>query len=111
MCQYCEIEPVFTTDSHGRNVYDKDKSQKVLDPGGMYSQLVIGTDKDGRVFMEADEVANRLWYPNFCPVCGRDLRQSNRPTSGKDLIGQILAKAEQGRILIDSIQNSDNHEI
>lgn len=35
----------------------------------------------------------------------------NRPASGKDLIGQILAKAEQGRILIDSIQNKDNHEI
>lgn len=35
----------------------------------------------------------------------------NRPALEKDLIGQILAKAEQGRILIDSIQNSDNHEI
>lgn len=35
----------------------------------------------------------------------------NRPTSEKDLIGQILTKAEQGRILIDSIQNKDNHEI
>lgn len=35
----------------------------------------------------------------------------NRPASEKDLIGQILAKAEQGRILIDSIQNRDNHEI
>lgn len=35
----------------------------------------------------------------------------NRPASEKDLIGQILAKAEQGRILIDSSQNRDNHEI
>nr|DAG15620.1 MAG TPA: hypothetical protein [Caudoviricetes sp.] len=35
----------------------------------------------------------------------------NRPASEKDLIGQILTKAEQGRILIDSIQNKDNHEI
>lgn len=35
----------------------------------------------------------------------------NRPASEKDVIGQILAKAEQGRILIDSIQNKDNHEI
>ncbi len=34
----------------------------------------------------------------------------NRPASEKDLIGQILAKAEQGRILIDSIQNRDNME-
>ncbi len=35
----------------------------------------------------------------------------NRPASEKDLLGQILAKAEQGRILIDSSQNKDNHEI
>lgn len=35
----------------------------------------------------------------------------NRPASEKDLIGQILAKAEQGRILTDLSQNSDNHEV
>ena len=35
----------------------------------------------------------------------------NRAVSEKDIIGQILTKAEQGRILIDSIQNKDNHEI
>mgnify|MGYP004505288787 CR=1 FL=1 len=35
----------------------------------------------------------------------------NRPASGKDLIGQILAKAEQNRILLDQIMNQDNHEI
>ena len=33
----------------------------------------------------------------------------NRPASEKDLIGQILAKAEQGRILIDQYESS--HEI
>lgn len=77
MCEYCEIEPVFRKNTRGLRVYNKDESQKVLDPGGMYSQLVIGTDEDGRVFMEADEYANRLWYPNFCPVCGRDLRPVN----------------------------------
>ena len=32
-----------------------------------------------------------------------------RPASKKDLIGQILAKAEQGRILIDQYESS--HEI
>lgn len=35
----------------------------------------------------------------------------NRPASEKDLIGQILTKAEQHRILIDQIMNQDNHEI
>lgn len=35
----------------------------------------------------------------------------NRPASEKDLIGQILTKAEQQRILIDQIMNQDNHEI
>ena len=46
MCQYCEIEPVFTKDVLGRDVYDKDKSQKVLKSGGMYSDLVIGFHED-----------------------------------------------------------------
>lgn len=31
----------------------------------------------------------------------------NRPASEKDLIGQILTKAEQNRILIDQIMNQD----
>lgn len=35
--------------------------------------------------------------------------RSERPASEKDLIGQILAKAEQGRILIDQYESS--HEI
>lgn len=35
----------------------------------------------------------------------------NRPASEKDLIGQILAKAEQNRILIDRTMNRDDHEI
>lgn len=35
----------------------------------------------------------------------------NRPASGKDLIGQVLAKAEQNRILLDQIMSQDNHEI
>lgn len=35
----------------------------------------------------------------------------NRPESEKDLIGRILTKAGQGRILVDQITNRDNHEI
>ena len=35
----------------------------------------------------------------------------NRPASEKDLIGQILAKAKQNRILIDQTMNRDSHEI
>ena len=90
MCQYCEIEPVFTKDVLGRDVYDKDKSQKVLKSGGMYSDLVIGADDEGRIFMEADEAANSLWYPNFCPVCGRDLRPINHPESAPSLAEHFL---------------------
>jgi hypothetical protein len=35
----------------------------------------------------------------------------NRSASEKDLIGQILAKAEQNCILMDQITNQNNHEI
>ena len=90
MCEYCEIEPVFAKDAHGHDVYDKDKSQKALDPGGMYSELVMGTDEDEQVFIEADEGANRMWYPNFCPVCGRDLRPVNNPESAPSLAEKFL---------------------
>lgn len=90
MCEYCEIEPMFKKDILGHSVYDKDGSQKVLDPGGMYSQLVMGTDEDEQVFIEADEGANRLWYPNFCPVCGRDLRTINHPESAPSLAEKFL---------------------
>ncbi len=89
MCEYCEIEPMFKKDILGHSVYDKDKSQKALDPGGMYSQLVMGTDEDEQVFIEADEGANRLWYPNFCPVCGRDLRPVS-PESDPSLAEHFL---------------------
>lgn len=34
-----------------------------------------------------------------------------RHASEKDLIGQILTKAEQGRILVDQITNRNNHEL
>lgn len=102
MCEYCEeIKP-------------GDENEKILarDVGDeCYDQLVMGRDEEDKIYLRAIGIYDATWYPNFCPVCGRDLRQSNRPASGKDLIGQILAKAEQGRILIDSIQNKDNHEI
>lgn len=35
----------------------------------------------------------------------------NRPASEKDIIGQILTKAKQNRILIDQAMNRDNHEL
>lgn len=42
--------------------------------GGVCDSLTIGTDEQGKVFMQASGEGSVNWYPNFCPVCGRDLR-------------------------------------
>lgn len=73
-CEYCGIMPAYKKDILGKAYYDKYDSQKVLSCGGMHCDLVIGADQDGKIFMEADEGDDLLWYPNFCPVCGRDLK-------------------------------------
>lgn len=75
MCEYCGIKPAFQNNISGHCVYDKEGSQRVLAPGGMHSDLVMGVDENGAVFMESDEGENNLWYPNFCPICGRNLKK------------------------------------
>lgn len=74
MCEYCEIKPVFKKDILGYSVYNKEESQRVLRPGGMHSDLVMGVDSNGKIYLEADEGQDFLWYPAFCPVCGRSLK-------------------------------------
>lgn len=74
MCEYCGIKPAFQNNISGHCVYDKEGSQRVLAHGGMHSDLVMGVDENGAVFIESDEGENNLWYPNFCPICGRNLK-------------------------------------
>lgn len=75
MCEYCGIKPAFQNNISGHCVYDKEESQRVLAHGGMHSDLVMGVDENGAVFIESDEGENNLWYPNFCPICGRNLKK------------------------------------
>lgn len=81
MCEYCEIIPkLYYSVFSGQMEVDDGESQKILLDGWPQADLVIGADRDGKIYMEA--VSNEYleympWYPNFCPVCGRDLRDQN----------------------------------
>lgn len=79
MCEYCEIIPQFYEHPlNGKTCYDEEKSQKILHKESWYTYLVIGADKNGKIYIGPYyEGAADFWYPNFCPVCGRDLREQN----------------------------------
>lgn len=81
MCEYCEIIPkLYYSVFSGQMEVDDGESQKILMDGWPKADLVIGADRDGKIYMEAvsDEYLEYIpWYPNFCPVCGRDLRDQN----------------------------------
>lgn len=79
MCEYCEIIPQFYEDPlNGKTYYDEEKSQKILNKESWYTYLVIGADENGKIYIGPHyEGSSDFWYPNFCPVCGRDLREQN----------------------------------
>ena len=78
MCEFCSVKPVFRNSwCDGKNVYDEEESRKILCSCGMYADLVIGADESGEIYMAAQSAEDSQtirWYPNFCPVCGADLR-------------------------------------
>ncbi len=69
MCKYCERKPVF---SNGYHMYYENETD-LGEPG--YAALRIGVDEDGRIYLAALGDDRVIWYPNFCPVCGRPLRE------------------------------------
>lgn len=81
MCEYCEkIKP-------------GDENEKILarDVGNeCYDQLVMGRDKEDKIYLRAIGIYDATWYPNFCPVCGRDLRPVNHPESSPSLAERFL---------------------
>nr|DAE42282.1 MAG TPA: Protein involved in formate dehydrogenase formation [Caudoviricetes sp.] len=76
MCEFCSIKPVFRHSLYcGATVYDELKSRKILCSGN--SDLLMGADENGRIYLAAEDaetMETRRWYPNYCPVCGADLR-------------------------------------
>ena len=64
MCKYCERKPIY---ENGVFVYWLNETR--LDNSG----IVMGIEEDERIYLSDYEYAT-YWYPNFCPVCGRKLR-------------------------------------
>lgn len=76
-CEYCKmIRPV-------------EENEKEL-VGDEWAQLYIGLDEDYKIYLKANGIYDVTWYPNFCPVCGRDLRSVNHPESAPSLAEKFL---------------------
>lgn len=74
MCEFCNQEPVFDGEETEENYLDY-ASEKALSGGG-WTTLFIGVDAKGRIVLRAcGDGYTDNYYPNFCPVCGRDLRK------------------------------------
>lgn len=67
MCKYCERKPIIT----GYEWYPWE-NEEVLESGS-YTDLTIGVDDNSRIYLAACGDDEAIWYPNFCPVCGRPL--------------------------------------
>lgn len=60
MCKYCD-----TNQMHEENIVDS----------GVGDFLSIGVDKAKKRYLKSWGNDEAVWYPNFCPECGRDLRK------------------------------------
>lgn len=59
-CEYCEM------------IRPGEENEKEL-VGDEWAQLHIGCDEDYKIYLKANGIYDVTWYPNFCPVCGRNL--------------------------------------
>lgn len=76
-CEYCEM------------IRPGEENEKEL-VGDEWAQLHIGCDEDYKIYLKANGIYDVTWYPNFCPVCGRDLRPANHSESAPSLAEHFL---------------------
>lgn len=56
-----------------------------------WAQLHIGCDEDYKIYLKANGIYDVTWYPNFCPVCGRNLlRYRDHPEDDPRFAEQTL---------------------
>lgn len=66
-CRYCSRKPVF--DDGYFNAFENEE-----DVGnGCYTGLTIGIDIDGNLIISACGDDRSVYYPKYCPECGRKL--------------------------------------
>ena len=76
MCKYCERKPIFVKNEIFFTI-DNETDLAYKD----FTNLSMGVDKEGRIYIAAYGEGTAIWYPNFCPVCGRSLREHRRYTA------------------------------
>lgn len=77
-CEYCEM------------IRPGEENEKEL-VGDEWAQLHIGCDEDYKIYLKANGIYDVTWYPNFCPVCGRNLlRYRDHPEDDPRFAEQTL---------------------
>lgn len=77
-CEYCEM------------IRPGEENEKEL-VGDEWAQLHIGCDEDYKIYLKANGIYDVTWYPNFCPVCGRNLlKYRDRPEDDPRFAEQTL---------------------
>lgn len=81
-CEYCET------------IRPGEENEKILavdNADGYYDQLVVGCDEDNKIYLRTYGNFGATWYPNFCPVCGRNLlKYSDHPEDDPRFGGHFL---------------------
>lgn len=68
MCKWCERKPIF----YGKEFHSWDNEDDLIE-SEFYTRLVMGVDKNSRIYIAAYGEGGPTLYPNFCPICGRAL--------------------------------------
>lgn len=70
----CKTVKEYDEMTGGNLAWDPEFEKTIELSQGYFTQMIMWTDKAGRVVMSAcgDEVSN--YFPKYCPECGRKLR-------------------------------------
>lgn len=68
-CKYCTRKPEF--DTYGYFCY-WDSGETVA--SGAYTSLSLGVDENGKMVIVAYGDDQAVYYPSYCPACGRKLK-------------------------------------
>ena len=67
-CKYCNRKPEF--DKSG-NFYEWDNEEEIAQ--GPWTLMCAGVDEKGRMILTAIGDERAVYYPKYCPECGRKL--------------------------------------
>lgn len=69
MCKYCSRKPVFGYNNNFEEYQNEDSIAS-----GAYTTLDIGVDEEGKLILIAYGDGRAVYYPKYCPECGRELQ-------------------------------------